>query len=159
MREKGYGRILMTTSAAGLYGNFGQTNYSAAKMGLVGLMNTLKLEGEKHNIKVNTVAPIAATRLTEDVLPPELFDKLKPEFVTPLVLYLCSEQCPVTGAVYNAGRGFFNRAAVVAGPGLLLSDGPDRPHAGTPGRPPGRTFYHRRGPGILQCHRWPWGPC
>jgi putative sterol carrier protein len=89
----------------------------------VGLMNTLKLEGEKHNIKINTVAPIAATRLTEDVLPPELFQRLKPEFVTPLVLYLSSEQCPVTGALYNAGAGFYNRAAILSGPGLLLGDG------------------------------------
>jgi putative sterol carrier protein len=86
-------------------------------------MNTLKLEGEKHNIKVNTVAPVAATRLTEDVLPPDLFQKLKPEFVTPLVLYLCSEQCPVTGGIYNAGAGFFNRAALITGPGLSLSSG------------------------------------
>ncbi len=123
MKENKYGRIIMTTSAAGLYGNFGQTNYSAAKMGLVGLMNTLKLEGEKYDVKVNTVAPIAATRLTEDILPPDLFEKLKPEFVAPLVLYLCSEQCPVSGAVYNAGMGYFNRAAVVSGPGAMLSDG------------------------------------
>jgi NAD(P)-dependent dehydrogenase (short-subunit alcohol dehydrogenase family)/acyl dehydratase len=127
MREQGYGRIVLTSSAAGLYGNFGQTNYSAAKMGLVGFMNTLKLEGEKHNIKVNTVAPIAGTRLTEGVLPPELSEKLRPEFVAPLVLYLCSEQCPVTGAIYNAGMGFFNRVGVVTGPGVLLGDGNDVP--------------------------------
>ncbi len=127
MRENGYGRIILTTSAAGLYGNFGQTNYSAAKMGLVGLMNTVKLEGDKHNIKVNTVAPMAATRLTEDVLPPDLFEKLKPEFVAPLVLYLCSDQCRVTGALYNAGMGYFNRAAIVTGPGTVVGDGKEIP--------------------------------
>ena len=89
MREQKYGRIILTTSAAGLFGNFGQANYSAAKLALLGMMNTLKLEGEKYNIKVNTVAPVAATRLTEDILPPDLFERLKPEFVAPLVLYLC----------------------------------------------------------------------
>ncbi|HMK33671.1 MAG TPA: SDR family NAD(P)-dependent oxidoreductase [Desulfomonilaceae bacterium] len=123
MRENRYGRIVVTTSAAGLYGNFGQTNYSAAKLALVGFMNTLKLEGQKHDIKVNAVAPIAATRLTEDILPPDLMDKLKPEFVAPLVVYLCSEQCPVTGAVYNAGMGCFSRVAVMTGPGAVVGDG------------------------------------
>ncbi len=127
MRENRYGRIVMTTSAAGLYGNFGQTNYSAAKMGLLGLMNTAKLEGEKHNIKINTISPVAATRLTEDILPPELFEKLRPEFVTPMVLYLCSEQCPVTGSIYNAGMGYFNRAAIVTGPGAVIGDGKEVP--------------------------------
>jgi len=127
MRENRYGRIILTTSGAGLYGNFGQTNYSAAKMGLLGFMNTIKIEGDKHNIKVNTIAPVAATRLTEDVLPPELFEKLKPEFVAPLVLYLCSEQCTGTGAVYNAGMGYYNRAAVVTGPGVVVGDGKEIP--------------------------------
>jgi NAD(P)-dependent dehydrogenase (short-subunit alcohol dehydrogenase family)/acyl dehydratase len=124
MREQGYGRIVLTTSAAGLFGNFGQANYSAAKMGLVGLMNTLKLEGSKYEIKVNTVAPLAATRLTEDVLPPDYAEQLKPELVAPLVLYLCSERCPVSGGIYNAGMGFYSRAAVVSGPGTwLVEDG------------------------------------
>ena len=120
MRENRYGRIILTTSAAGLYGNFGQTNYSSAKMGLVGLMNTAKLEGDKHNIKINTIAPVAATRLTEDILPPDLLEKLKPEFVAPMVLYLCSERCPVNGAIYNAGMGYFNRVAMVTGPGTVF---------------------------------------
>ncbi len=123
MRENRYGRIIFTTSAAGLYGNFGQTNYSAAKMGLVGFMNTLKLEGEKHNIKVNTVAPIAATRLTQDILPPDLLEKLKPEFVAPLVLYLSSEECADTGLIINAGMGYFNRVAIVTGKGTVVGEG------------------------------------
>jgi NAD(P)-dependent dehydrogenase (short-subunit alcohol dehydrogenase family)/acyl dehydratase/putative sterol carrier protein len=129
MRENRYGRIVMTTSAAGLYGNFGQTNYSSAKMGLVGFMNTLKEEGDKHNIKVNTVAPIAATRLTEDVLPPELFAKLRPELVAPFVLYLCSEQCRQSGGIYNAGMGYYNRVAVATGPGWAVGDGKTPPSA------------------------------
>jgi len=123
MKEQGYGRIVMTTSAAGLYGNFGQTNYSAAKMGQVGFASTLKLEGRKYDVKVNTVAPIALTRLTEDILPPNMAEKLQAEYVSPLVLFLSSEGCPESGGIYNAGAGYYNRAAVVCGGGVALGGG------------------------------------
>jgi len=120
MKENGYGRIVMITSAAGLYGNFGQTNYGAAKMGIVGLMNSLKVEGAKYGIKVNTVAPLAASRMTEDIMPPEILAKMGPEFVAPLVVYLCSEDCPVSGMIYNAGMGYYGRAALLSAPGVIL---------------------------------------
>ncbi|MBW2649405.1 MAG: SDR family NAD(P)-dependent oxidoreductase, partial [Deltaproteobacteria bacterium] len=123
MRENGYGRIIMTTSGAGLFGNFGQSNYASAKAGLAGLTNVLKLEGAKYNIKTNVIIPVAASRLTEDVLPPDLFAKLKPDFITPLVLYMCSEQCEDSGAMINAALGYYSRSAIMTGPGAILSDG------------------------------------
>ena len=123
MRENKYGRIIFTTSAAGLYGNFGQTNYSAAKMGLIGLMNSLKLEGEKYDIKVNAIAPIAATRLTEDILPPDLAQRMKPELIAPIVLVLCSEKCPSNGAIYGAGMGHYFRIGLVTGRTICLNGG------------------------------------
>ena len=122
MKEQGYGRIIFTTSAAGLYGNFGQANYSAAKLALIGFMNTLKDEGLKNDIKVNAVAPLAASRLTEDIFPKEMLDKAKPEYVVPLVLYLVSDRCDVTGRIYNAGLGNYNRVVMGTGPGIMLSD-------------------------------------
>jgi NAD(P)-dependent dehydrogenase (short-subunit alcohol dehydrogenase family) len=122
MNEKGYGRIVMTTSSSGLYGNFGQSNYGAAKLGLIGLMNTLKIEGEKKNVKVNAIAPIAATRMTEGLgIPEEFFKKLKPELVTPAVLYLCSEQAP-TGLIIEAGAGHYSKVAIVEAKGAKLGE-------------------------------------
>jgi len=128
MREAGYGRILSTASAAGLYGNFGQTNYGAAKLGIAGMMNSVKLEGAKYNIKANTLVPVAGTRLTATVMPPQVVEKLKPEFVSPLAAYLCSEPCELSGAMMVAGAGYFSRAAVVEGPGYFF----DAPEAVTP---------------------------
>jgi 3-hydroxyacyl-CoA dehydrogenase/3a,7a,12a-trihydroxy-5b-cholest-24-enoyl-CoA hydratase len=107
MREQQYGRIIMTSSAAGIYGNFGQANYSAAKMALIGLGQTLALEGKKYNILANTIAPIADSRLTATVLPDDIRKKLKPEYVSPLVAYLCSEQCEETGGLFEVGAGSF----------------------------------------------------
>ncbi|HQA72814.1 MAG: SDR family oxidoreductase [Desulfomonilia bacterium] len=123
MRANNYGRIIMTTSGAGLFGNFGQSNYASAKMGLIGLTNVLKLEGAKYNIKTNVIVPVAASRLTEDVLPPEFFEKMKPDFVTPAVLYMCAQECTDNGMIINAALGYFSRTAVMTGPGAILSDG------------------------------------
>jgi len=107
MNEQGYGRVIFTSSAAGIYGNFGQTNYGSAKLSLVGFANTLALEGQRKNILVNTIAPVAASRLTEGLLPPAVFDALKPEYVAPLVAYLCSEESDTTGALYEVGGGLY----------------------------------------------------
>ena len=122
MRAQNYGRIVCTTSSSGLYGNFGQTNYGAAKLGIVGLMNTLKIEGLKNNVHVNAIAPIAATRMTENIMPPAMLEMLKPEYVTPGVIYLCSEEAP-TGCILTAGAGAFALAQIVETEGVYLGEG------------------------------------
>ena len=122
MRQNNYGRIIVTTSNAGLYGNFGQANYSAAKTALLGFASTLELEGAKYNIKANVIAPVAASRLTEDVMPPQVLERLKPELVSPVVAYLCSEECDVSGNIFTAGGGYVGRAAIVESKGAVLSD-------------------------------------
>ncbi len=108
-REQQYGRVVMTSSAAGLYGNFGQANYSAAKLGILGLAHTLAVEGLRRNIYVNTIAPIAGSRLTATILPPDLVEALKPEYVAPLVAYLCHESCTETGRLFEVGAGWVSR--------------------------------------------------
>jgi len=104
MREQGYGRVINTASASGIIGNFGQTNYGAAKMGLVGFTNVLALEGAKHNIKANAIAPIARTRMTEELMGP-MAEVVDPREVAPLVAYLCHEDCPVSGETFSVGGG------------------------------------------------------
>jgi NAD(P)-dependent dehydrogenase (short-subunit alcohol dehydrogenase family) len=122
MREQNYGRILMTASSTGLYGNFGQTNYGAAKLGLAGFTKSLYLEGAKNNIKVNTLAPIAATRMTEDIFPPEAFKSFDPVNVVPAALFLVSEDAP-SNAIVGAGGGFFHAANVTMTRGIALPEG------------------------------------
>jgi len=104
--KQSYGRVIMTTSAAGIYGNFGQANYSAAKLAQYGMANTLAIEGKKKNIHVNTIAPVAGSRMTETVMPPEMVKALKPEFICPLVAFLCHEKTPVTGELFEVGAGW-----------------------------------------------------
>jgi NAD(P)-dependent dehydrogenase (short-subunit alcohol dehydrogenase family) len=121
MRGQAYGRILMTASSTGLYGNFGQANYGAAKMGLVGLARTLHLEGAKYDIRVNTIAPTAATRMTEDLFPPEMLGLFNPENVVPAALYLVSGDAP-SGAIVGAGAGVVQAAYVTLTPGYALPE-------------------------------------
>jgi NAD(P)-dependent dehydrogenase (short-subunit alcohol dehydrogenase family) len=120
MLNQKYGRIVMTTSSSGLFGNFGQSNYGAAKLGLVGFMNTLKIEGQKSDIRVNTVAPVAGTRMTENLgIPEEVFNQLKPELISPAVLYLASDDAP-TGTIIEAGAGYYSKVHIVEGKGVKL---------------------------------------
>jgi NAD(P)-dependent dehydrogenase (short-subunit alcohol dehydrogenase family) len=122
MKDKAYGRFVFTSSAAGIFGNFGQTNYGAAKMGLVGLMHVLSVEGGKYNIKCNAIAPTAKTRMTEELLGP-LADLVLPETVTPLVTYLCSESCDLTHQIFSCGGGRFARIFVGLTPGWTAPKG------------------------------------
>ena len=119
MREQGYGRVVVTTSSSGLYGNFGQSNYGAAKMALVGLMNTLRLEGQRDGVRINAIAPIAATRMTQGLMPQEVLEAIRPEFVTPGVVYLASEEAP-TGMILAAGAGTFAAARIYETEGVAL---------------------------------------
>jgi NAD(P)-dependent dehydrogenase (short-subunit alcohol dehydrogenase family) len=128
MREQAYGRIVMTTSSSGLYGNFGQSNYGAAKMALVGLMQTLALEGEKHGIKVNCLAPTAATKMLEGVLPEEMLRLLKPEYVSPAVLALVREDAP-TRAILCAGARGFEAAHISLTTGVHIAEDDGAPEA------------------------------
>lgn len=123
MREQAYGRVLVTSSSSGLYGNFGQANYGAAKMGVVGLVNTLKIEGRKYNICCNALAPVAYTRMTSDLMPSEAESLMAPERVTPAVIFLCGEDAP-TGAIVAAGAGAFAKVEVVESHGAFLGHEP-----------------------------------
>jgi NAD(P)-dependent dehydrogenase (short-subunit alcohol dehydrogenase family) len=121
MRSQNYGRIVFTSSGSGIYGNFGQSNYGAAKTAVIGLMNVLHLEGRKHDIRVNTLAPTAATRMTEDVLPPAALRLMTPESITPGLLYLVSEDAP-SRAILCAGAGSFARTLITETPGVFLPE-------------------------------------
>ena len=126
MRERNYGRIVFTSSSSGLYGNFGQANYGAAKAAMVGLMNVLHLEGAKNNIRVNTLAPTARTAMTESLLPPEAAELLAPETVTPGLLYLVSEDAP-SRVILGAGAGAFAVTHILETPGVYLAPDENTP--------------------------------
>jgi NAD(P)-dependent dehydrogenase (short-subunit alcohol dehydrogenase family) len=127
MREQGYGRIVSTSSAAGIFGNFGQTNYGAAKMGLVGFTRVLAVEGAKYNIKANAIAPLALTRMTESLFSGAMAEKLQPGLISPIVAYLAPDECPVSGEVYSVGGGRVARVFIAEtegyhNPNLTMED-------------------------------------
>jgi NAD(P)-dependent dehydrogenase (short-subunit alcohol dehydrogenase family) len=123
-REQAHGRIVVATSTTGLYGNFGQANYGAAKLGLVGLINSLSKEGAKYDIKANAVAPVAATRMTADIMPQEVLDKLPPDFVAPLIGYLCGDEVEENGATFVAGFGRYHRVELFHAAGARFEKTP-----------------------------------
>ncbi|MEM9739846.1 MAG: SDR family NAD(P)-dependent oxidoreductase [Pseudomonadota bacterium] len=122
MKAAGYGRLVVTTSSTGLYGNFGQANYGAAKLGLVGLMNSLKQEGAKYDIKINAVCPVAATRMTEGLMPEQVLAQLKPEYITPGVINLVKEDAP-TGMILSAAAGAYSMSQIVETKGAYVGIG------------------------------------
>ena len=122
MREQQYGRIIFTSSSSGVFGNFGQTNYGSAKMAMIGLMNTLKIEGQNKNIFTNSITPVAYTRMTEGLIPEDFGKSLKPEFVTPAVMYLASDDAP-NGVIMAAGAGVFSRIFIHETMGVSLGMG------------------------------------
>jgi NAD(P)-dependent dehydrogenase (short-subunit alcohol dehydrogenase family) len=124
LREQAHGRVLMTTSTSGLYGNFGQVNYGAAKLGLVGMVNSLALEGARYGITANAVAPIAATRMTEDIMPADALAGLDPAYVSPLVVHLASDECATTGEVVLAGGGLYARVHYLQAKGATFGQVP-----------------------------------
>ena len=124
MREQEYGRIIFTSSASGVYGNFGQTNYGSAKMAMIGLMNTLKLEGQNKNIFTNSITPVAYTRMTEGLIPEDFGQNLKSEYITPAVIYLASDHAP-NGVIIAAGAGVFSRINIQESMGISLGTGED----------------------------------
>ncbi|ALE78593.1 SDR family oxidoreductase [Pseudonocardia alni] len=124
LREQGHGRIVVATSTSGIYGNFGQANYGAAKGGLIGLINTLAIEGRKKNITANAIAPMAATRMTSDIAPPELLAKLSPAHVAPVVGHLLTDECTETGSVFVAGGGEVHRVAQFRSKGVTFAEVP-----------------------------------
>ena len=124
MREQEYGRIIFTSSSSGVFGNFGQTNYGSAKMAMVGLMNTLKLEGQNKNVYSNAITPVAYTRMTEGLIPKDFGKNLQPEYITPAMIYLASENAP-NGAIVSAGAGVFSRIFIHETMGVSLGMGED----------------------------------